>query len=152
MIPWAEAFGKGHAQRPPVAEILWHPQLGRNPRNVSKTRFSPIHFASKPWQTHGFGSMKKMDSGLATRMTQAVRSSPADQFHPDDFIPDRSEIKSAPPADRHPSDPRPERPISSRFHSYRAPRKTADHLGSTRKNLNHAEVGRSRKHTASCLK
>ena len=30
-----------------MAEILWHPHSGRNPRNVSKTRFSPNKDASK---------------------------------------------------------------------------------------------------------
>ena len=61
-----------------MAEILWHAHLGRNPRNVSKTRFSPIHFASKPRQMNHFGSVKK----TGDRGEQHEGHRPIAQIHP----------------------------------------------------------------------
>ena len=41
-----KASGCLHRQCLPMAESLWHPHSGRNPRNVSKTRFFPNKNAS----------------------------------------------------------------------------------------------------------
>ena len=72
----------------PMAEILWHPHSGRNPRNVSKTRFFPNKDASKRLHTEArttsqeerFRS-KTMQPGSAATVNPATKGTRARASH-----------------------------------------------------------------------